>query len=272
MTRAAGIYLARPPPRSARRQLGQPRLFDPGAHHGRQRGCRAKSDAGFVMREAMVISALLESGQAENMARPPDHPVGKVSSVQDLIAIYRDLRPDHPLHLGLTEAAWSGRGHCRHRRTTRFLCCRKASATRSAFRALTRLRPRLSPRGAGVACKAGASQLFAVCHGLPRPGTTSTTFEELAAHPEPCASRCRYGVTGSMRREPDARRHGLRGQRPVRRGMRTSASACRAPERVRRRRCSVDGAEDSSPARRHSPPSSRLSSTTTSPAATRGRA
>ena len=65
-------------------------------------------DAGGVMREAMVASALESAAAAEKYGLAGNRIVlsCKVSSVQDLIAIYRDLsaRCDYPLHLGLTEA------------------------------------------------------------------------------------------------------------------------------------------------------------------------
>ncbi|MBK7663797.1 MAG: flavodoxin-dependent (E)-4-hydroxy-3-methylbut-2-enyl-diphosphate synthase [Sterolibacteriaceae bacterium] len=71
-------------------------------------------DAGCVMREAMVSSALESATKAEEYGLPRDRIVlsCKVSSVQDLIAIYRDLarRCDYPLHLGLTEAGMGSKG------------------------------------------------------------------------------------------------------------------------------------------------------------------
>ena len=71
-------------------------------------------DAGFVMREAMVISALESAARAEEYGLGRDRIIlsCKVSSVQDLIAIYRDLatRSDYPLHLGLTEAGMGSKG------------------------------------------------------------------------------------------------------------------------------------------------------------------
>jgi (E)-4-hydroxy-3-methylbut-2-enyl-diphosphate synthase len=67
-----------------------------------------------IMREAMVTSALESAAQAEQLGLPGDHIVlsCKVSGVQDLIAIYRELavRSDYPLHLGLTEAGMGSKG------------------------------------------------------------------------------------------------------------------------------------------------------------------
>jgi (E)-4-hydroxy-3-methylbut-2-enyl-diphosphate synthase len=71
-------------------------------------------DATGIMREAMVASALESAARAEELGLPGDMIVlsCKVSGVQDLIAIYRDLaaRSDYPLHLGLTEAGMGSKG------------------------------------------------------------------------------------------------------------------------------------------------------------------
>lgn len=67
-----------------------------------------------IMREAMVASALESAAQAESLGLAGDHIIlsCKVSGVQDLIAVYRDLasRCDYPLHLGLTEAGMGSKG------------------------------------------------------------------------------------------------------------------------------------------------------------------
>ena len=71
-------------------------------------------DALEVLREATVVSALDSAGRAEALGLPHDAIVisTKVSGVQDLIAIYRELarRCDYPLHLGLTEAGMGTKG------------------------------------------------------------------------------------------------------------------------------------------------------------------
>jgi (E)-4-hydroxy-3-methylbut-2-enyl-diphosphate synthase len=71
-------------------------------------------DAAEIMREAMVTSALESAAQAEQLGLAGDRIVlsCKVSGVQDLIAIYRELaaRCDYPLHLGLTEAGMGSKG------------------------------------------------------------------------------------------------------------------------------------------------------------------
>ena len=67
-----------------------------------------------IMREAMVASALESAAKAEALGLAGDAIVlsCKVSGVQDLIAIYRELavRCDYPLHLGLTEAGMGSKG------------------------------------------------------------------------------------------------------------------------------------------------------------------
>lgn len=71
-------------------------------------------DAGTVMREALIISALQSAEQAERLGLPKDKIIlsCKVSDVQDLIAVYYSLaqRCDYPLHLGLTEAGMGSKG------------------------------------------------------------------------------------------------------------------------------------------------------------------
>jgi (E)-4-hydroxy-3-methylbut-2-enyl-diphosphate synthase len=74
----------------------------------------APKDATGLMREAMVASALESAVQAEALGLPGDAIIlsCKVSGVQDLIAIYRDLaaKSAYPLHLGLTEAGMGSKG------------------------------------------------------------------------------------------------------------------------------------------------------------------
>ena len=76
--------------------------------------CERPLDAGDVMREAMVTSALASAEQAESLGMPRDRIVisVKMSAVQDLIGVYRDIasRCDYPLHLGLTEAGMGSKG------------------------------------------------------------------------------------------------------------------------------------------------------------------
>ncbi len=71
-------------------------------------------DANAVLREALVRSAIDSAQRAEALGLPGDRIVlsAKVSGVQDLIAVYRELarRCDYPLHLGLTEAGMGSKG------------------------------------------------------------------------------------------------------------------------------------------------------------------
>jgi len=70
--------------------------------------------ASSVMREALVASAIDSARRAEALGLPGDRIVlsAKVSSVQDLLTVYRELarRCDYPLHLGLTEAGMGSKG------------------------------------------------------------------------------------------------------------------------------------------------------------------
>lgn len=70
--------------------------------------------ADAVMRETLVHSALMSAAQAEKIGLRKDQIIlsAKVSRVQDLIAVYRELakRCDYALHLGLTEAGMGSKG------------------------------------------------------------------------------------------------------------------------------------------------------------------
>ena len=74
----------------------------------------APDDLQVVTRRALVQSALESAAQAEHLGLPGERIVlsCKVSGVQDLIAVYRDLatRCDYALHLGLTEAGMGSKG------------------------------------------------------------------------------------------------------------------------------------------------------------------
>jgi (E)-4-hydroxy-3-methylbut-2-enyl-diphosphate synthase len=67
-----------------------------------------------IMRNAVVLSALQSAARAEELGLPRTRIIlsAKVSGVQDLIAIYRELaaRCPYPLHLGLTEAGMGSKG------------------------------------------------------------------------------------------------------------------------------------------------------------------
>ncbi len=74
----------------------------------------APSSARAVMHEAMVQSALSSAERAEEMGLGANRIIisGKVSAVQDLIAVYTLLaaRSRYALHLGLTEAGMGSKG------------------------------------------------------------------------------------------------------------------------------------------------------------------
>jgi (E)-4-hydroxy-3-methylbut-2-enyl-diphosphate synthase len=67
-----------------------------------------------VMQHALIASALESAARAEELGLQRDRIIlsCKLSGVQDLIRVYRDLaaRCDYPLHLGLTEAGMGSKG------------------------------------------------------------------------------------------------------------------------------------------------------------------
>ncbi|MDD5389684.1 MAG: flavodoxin-dependent (E)-4-hydroxy-3-methylbut-2-enyl-diphosphate synthase [Gallionellaceae bacterium] len=67
-----------------------------------------------VMRNALIVSALESAARAEVLGLPGDRIIlsCKLSGVQDLVEVYRDLanRSDYALHLGLTEAGMGSKG------------------------------------------------------------------------------------------------------------------------------------------------------------------
>jgi len=71
-------------------------------------------DARSVMYEALITSAIESARLAESMGMAGEQIIlsCKVSGVQDLISVYRELarRCDYPLHLGLTEAGMATKG------------------------------------------------------------------------------------------------------------------------------------------------------------------
>ena len=74
----------------------------------------APVSAAAITREAMIRSGLLSAERAEELGLGRDKILisAKVSDVQELIAVYRDLarRCDYALHLGLTEAGMGSKG------------------------------------------------------------------------------------------------------------------------------------------------------------------
>lgn len=71
-------------------------------------------EAGAVLRDAMIESAMRSAALAEETGLPHDNIIlsGKVSNVQELVLVYRQMAPlsDHPFHLGLTEAGMGAKG------------------------------------------------------------------------------------------------------------------------------------------------------------------
>ena len=71
-------------------------------------------DASRVLREALIRSALDSAARAVEIGLPADRIMlsAKVSGVQELIAVYRELatRGNYALHLGLTEAGIGSKG------------------------------------------------------------------------------------------------------------------------------------------------------------------
>jgi (E)-4-hydroxy-3-methylbut-2-enyl-diphosphate synthase len=144
-------------------------------------------DARAVTHEAMVRSSLLSAARAEELGLGRDRIVlsAKVSQVQDLIAIYRDLarRSDYALHLGLTEAGMGSKGIVASAAslgillqegigdTIRFSLTPEPGGDRTIeVRAAQELLQSLGFRS--------FSPIIAACPGCGR--TTSTVFQELA--------------------------------------------------------------------------------------------
>jgi (E)-4-hydroxy-3-methylbut-2-enyl-diphosphate synthase len=146
------------------------------------------ADARDVTREAMVQSALLSAERAEEIGLPRSKIIisGKVSAVQDLIAVYAELarRSNYALHLGLTEAGMGSKGIVASSAAMGFLLQQGIGDT---------IRVSLTPEPNGdrtLEVKVGQEllqtlglrtfvPLVAACPGCGR--TTSTTFQELAA-------------------------------------------------------------------------------------------
>ena len=89
-------------------QAKMARMMDENAHRAEPLSSEA------LMREALIQSALESAAQAEALGLPGDRIIisCKVSDVQDLILVYRELarRCAYPLHLGLTEAGMGSKG------------------------------------------------------------------------------------------------------------------------------------------------------------------
>ncbi|HEX5078817.1 MAG TPA: flavodoxin-dependent (E)-4-hydroxy-3-methylbut-2-enyl-diphosphate synthase [Geminicoccaceae bacterium] len=147
----------------------------------------APRSADEVLREALVVSALANARKAEEIGLPADRIVisAKVSRVQDLIVVYRELarRSRYALHLGLTEAGIGAKGIVA---TTAALAVLLQEGIGDTIRASLTPRPGEARIQEVVVCqellqslglRSFAPQVTA-CPGCGR--TTSTVFQELA--------------------------------------------------------------------------------------------
>jgi len=140
-----------------------------------------------VMYEALIVSALENAMRAEELGLAGDKIIlsCKVSGVQDLIAVYRELarRCDYPLHLGLTEAGMGSKGIVASTAALSVLLQEGIGDT---------IRISLTPEPGGDRCKEVIvgqeilqtmglrkfTPMVIACPGCGR--TTSTVFQELA--------------------------------------------------------------------------------------------
>ncbi|PRC91915.1 flavodoxin-dependent (E)-4-hydroxy-3-methylbut-2-enyl-diphosphate synthase [Solimicrobium silvestre] len=140
-----------------------------------------------VMYEALIVSALENAQRAEQVGLAGDKIIlsCKVSGVQDLIAVYRELarRCDYPLHLGLTEAGMGSKGIVASTAALSVLLQEGIGDT---------IRISLTPEPGGDRCKEVIvgqeilqtmglrkfTPMVIACPGCGR--TTSTVFQELA--------------------------------------------------------------------------------------------
>lgn len=140
-----------------------------------------------VMYEALIVSALENAARAEELGLGRDKIIlsCKVSGVQDLIAVYRELgkRCDYPLHLGLTEAGMGSKGIVASTAALSVLLQEGIGDT---------IRISLTPEPGGDRCKEVIvgqeilqtmglrkfTPMVIACPGCGR--TTSTVFQELA--------------------------------------------------------------------------------------------
>ena len=144
-------------------------------------------DARQVMYEALITSAIDSARAAEALGMPAQQILlsCKVSGVQDLIAVYRELaqRCRYPLHLGLTEAGMATRGTVT---STAALAILLQEGIGDTIRvSLTPQPGEARTQEVVVACE--ILQALGLRHFVPSvtacPGcgrTTSTTFQELA--------------------------------------------------------------------------------------------
>ena len=146
-------------------------------------------DVREVTREALIVSALDSAQRAEELGLTRDRIVlsCKVSEVQDLIAVYRQLaqRCDYALHLGLTEAGMGSKGIVASTAALSVLLQQGIGDT---------IRVSLTPPPGGARTEEvvvaqeilqtmglrSFTPMVTACPGCGR--TTSTVFQELAQH------------------------------------------------------------------------------------------
>jgi (E)-4-hydroxy-3-methylbut-2-enyl-diphosphate synthase len=140
-----------------------------------------------VLREALVVSALASARRAEELGLGPDRIVisAKVSRVQDLVVVYRELarRSNYALHLGLTEAGIGAKGIVA---TSAALAILLQEGIGDTIRASLTPRPGEARTQEVIVCQELLQSLglrqfapqVAACPGCGR--TTSTYFQELA--------------------------------------------------------------------------------------------
>jgi (E)-4-hydroxy-3-methylbut-2-enyl-diphosphate synthase len=144
-------------------------------------------DTDEVMQEALIVSALKSAERAVELGLPKDHIIlsCKVSGVQKLISVYRDIaqRCDYALHLGLTEAGMGSKGIVASTASLGVLLQEGIGDT---------IRISLTPEPEGDRCNEvivaqeilqtmglrSFTPLVTACPGCGR--TTSTVFQELA--------------------------------------------------------------------------------------------
>ena len=215
----------------------------------RTRGAPTPLDAQDVMVEALVTSAIESATRAEEVGLPRrrDHPV--VQGVERAgpdhgLSTSSRSRCDYPLHLGLTEAGMGSKGIVASTAALAVLLQQGIGDT---------IRISLTPEPGGdrtkevvvaqeilqtMGLRAFAPMVIA-CPGL-RPHDEHRVPGARGEHPE-LAARADADLEDALcrRREHARRGDGLHRQRArANRSMRTSASACRGPARIRSRRSS----------------------------------
>ena len=140
-----------------------------------------------VMYQALITSAIESAQRAEELGLPANQIIlsCKVSGVQDLIAVYREIGKhcDYPLHLGLTEAGMGSKGIVASTAALAVLMQEGIGDT---------IRISLTPEPGGDRCKEvfvaqemlqtmGLRKFMPMVIACPGCGrTTSTVFQELA--------------------------------------------------------------------------------------------